>query len=624
MMTQRELLSHKSVHAADNICVQDGDEQGVQILRKLLKNSQATWKSPIQQEATRAVQALITDVMVIMSTGGGKTMVPLIPTLVDGDITVFVLPLNSLIVDYKRKLKDMGVVFDHFDGTVPNIRPDAQVVLVSVDRAQTQKWYNALSALEATTGSVTRMVFDEAHLALTENDFRKTFTELSSLRSFRMQFVLLTGTCPPSSEKALAEAYGLIDGYQVYRETTNRPELQYLIEPPCRLYKQAIEKVVAQVKSHMRRSHSHVLVFVQTLEVGEEVAELLDCGFYHGKVKKPEERQKIYMNWFSGKNKVLVATSALSAGTDCPTVDLVVHLGAPQEMVHYVQEVSRGGRRGQATKCVLYPVGSGPWSREIPDDDHKGLKEMAEYTWGKRRVCLRKQITAFCDGKGQSCRSSPSNQRCVHCLDLVPAPRVVASAVPAAAPAVPGPSRKRKDRMEAFAGAAQAVKQRRIMKEMSSLEYVNRFRSCLNLFNAQCPTCLVHGSSVLPHSKFFACPFIGSQHKVYKDFKAALVYKDSNTPDTCCFFCHIPQADERLHKTFTGRPSDCEYPDIVAPVAFAIFGNIKIREAAQAKFGVSWQTMDEFVAWLNGPTVEGARSNITALFMWYCNEFHSV
>ncbi|KAG2005388.1 hypothetical protein CC2G_001794 [Coprinopsis cinerea AmutBmut pab1-1] len=142
--------------------------------------------------------------------------------------------------------------------------------------------------------------------------------------------------------------------------------------------------------------------------------------------------------------------------------------------------------------------------------------------------------------------------------------------------------------MEAFAGAAQAVKQRRIMKEMSSLEYVNRFRSCLNLFNAQCPTCLVHGSSVLPHSKFFACPFIGSQHK----------------------------ADERLHKTFTGRPSDCEYPDIVAPVAFAIFGNIKIREAAQAKFGVSWQTMDEFVAWLNGPTVEGARSNITALFMW--------
>ncbi|TFK16658.1 P-loop containing nucleoside triphosphate hydrolase protein, partial [Coprinopsis marcescibilis] len=146
--------------------------------------------------AIEQVMALKTDVIAILATGGGKTMIALIPTLLDGDVSIFVLPLISLITDYKRKLDAMGVAYEIFDGTLTPFNHSTNIILVSVDRCHSGAWRECILEL-CEYREVTRMFFDEAHLALTAINFRPALVELSKLRFIRMQFILLTATCPP-------------------------------------------------------------------------------------------------------------------------------------------------------------------------------------------------------------------------------------------------------------------------------------------------------------------------------------------------------------------------------------------------------------------------------------------
>jgi superfamily II DNA helicase RecQ len=179
------------------------------ILRKLTNNSNATWKSPLQWQAIKQVLKMSNDILLIMATGGGKTMVAIIPTLMDGNVSVIVLPLNSLITDYKRKFDAMGIKYDHYTSSTRTLRQDVHFILVSADMAMTASWKQCILDLNDHV-EVTRLFFDEAHLPLLNRNFRAALSHLSDLRLFSMQFILLTGTAPPSSVKELYKIFGLI------------------------------------------------------------------------------------------------------------------------------------------------------------------------------------------------------------------------------------------------------------------------------------------------------------------------------------------------------------------------------------------------------------------------------
>ncbi|KAF9521302.1 P-loop containing nucleoside triphosphate hydrolase protein, partial [Crepidotus variabilis] len=126
-----------------------------------------------------------------------------------------------------------------------------------------------------------------------------------------------------------------------------------------------------------------------------------------------EDRLAAYLSWINGENKIMICTCAFGAGNDYPHVRLIVHAGTPQDMVGYIQEISRAGRDKRHAKCYIIPNLS-----QIPTiprkQDLTGKHACWEMIFGVQ-LCLRYSITLFNDGKGIACGDDDCNEECSRC-----------------------------------------------------------------------------------------------------------------------------------------------------------------------------------------------------------------
>ena len=146
-----------------------------------------------------------------------------------GQITIVILPLNSLISDYVCKLTIMGIGFEVYTGGT-HIDGHKNLVILSADHARTTMYQEALVELHIHK-SVVRTVFDEGHFAFTANDFQQSLQDLYALRSFPMQLVVLSGTIPLQSQNVICDSFGLHNPF-ISCTTTHHPEIQYILEAP--------------------------------------------------------------------------------------------------------------------------------------------------------------------------------------------------------------------------------------------------------------------------------------------------------------------------------------------------------------------------------------------------------
>ncbi|KAF8803079.1 hypothetical protein BYT27DRAFT_7260412 [Phlegmacium glaucopus] len=565
-------------YIVDNtITINNTDEQdALHILRRFTNNSNATWKTPLQWQAIKEVLKMSDDILLVMATGGGKTMVAIIPTLIDGNVSVIVLPLNSLITDYKRKFDAMGILYDHYTSSTKALKQNVHFIFVSADMAKTASWKQCILDLNDHV-EVTRLFFDEAHLPLLSNDFRAALNHLSDLRVLPMQFILLTATAPPSSEKALYKRFGLCSSNTLtLRGLTNRPELFYDIRPHAHTYDEALSIVKESLSDFGKEKQPRdaALIFVPYIDIGERLAQDLGCNFYSGKIRDPAHREQIYLSWFNGNNSILVATSAL-------------------KMMGYVQEVSRGGRNGQPTKCLLIPM-SKKQPRPTQDEDYTGVNAMYNFVW-KEKNCFRYAITLFFDGIGVYCQDSPGCSPCrnrkIH-HPVIYSPAIIQSS-PEPLPHSEAASRKRKSigKTTTFEAQLCAAKKRKTERSLEVLKYVEVFKTCLAIFQSSCAYCIVFQKTDCNH-ELFKCPVLHDKLSDYKAWKKSITYNPKHSNKTY-WFCHVPQCHDLLHPQFT-TPEDCDYPDIVAPVAFAIFQIDEYRHEAENHFQAKWKSIKAF------------------------------
>ncbi|KAG6809557.1 hypothetical protein H0H87_011727 [Tephrocybe sp. NHM501043] len=150
----------------------DYSAQALRGLRIALGKADAQWTSPQQEEATVAVLKCKMDVCVYLRTGAGKTVIGVIPALTEGgQITVVILPLKSLISDYKRNLACMKVRYKHYTGEEEcRVSGHHGLILVSGDMARTAGWCQTIGRIHD-VHTVQRLVYDEGHFALTSEDF---------------------------------------------------------------------------------------------------------------------------------------------------------------------------------------------------------------------------------------------------------------------------------------------------------------------------------------------------------------------------------------------------------------------------------------------------------------------
>ncbi|KAG1787230.1 P-loop containing nucleoside triphosphate hydrolase protein [Suillus plorans] len=295
-------------------------------LRILLGDQQANWWSSQQKDAVLSVLKRETDIIAILRTWGGKSMLAIIPAIMDANkAVVVVLPLKSLMTDWERKLKAMRVPFQVYDPSVPLLK-DVNLVLVSADKAKFKT---------------------------------EAMQYMQEIRQLSMQLVLLTGTPPQSSVAALKAAFDLADNAIEIRESINRPELEYIMKAAAP--SNAPEDMVIQIVACERQrwtSDDRGLVFVTYLEDGESLANKAGWPFYN-RSKGMSDASRAH---------------AFSTGNDYPHVRVVIHLKTPLEMTEIIQAQGRGGRDGRLARCYILPsstppkIAIGRW-----EVDHKGL-----------------------------------------------------------------------------------------------------------------------------------------------------------------------------------------------------------------------------------------------------------
>lgn len=206
------------------------EEEALDALRRLVNNPTATWTSPLQRDTVMTVLNTTSDVLAVLTTSSGKSMLPLIPALLENNLlTVLILPLKSLVTDYKRKLEAMAVPYLHYTGSnIPRGHCTPNLVLVTVDMARQDHWIQWIGEVDCVK-HVQRFCFDEGHYPLTDANFRGSVRNIYTVRSLPRQLVVFTGTLPPKSEPTIKEMFLLHESVKVFRSTsTNRPEFQLI------------------------------------------------------------------------------------------------------------------------------------------------------------------------------------------------------------------------------------------------------------------------------------------------------------------------------------------------------------------------------------------------------------
>jgi superfamily II DNA or RNA helicase len=587
------------------------ESRALATLRGLLGDPEATWSSDDQRTAVLTMLQRQADLIALLPTGSGKSMIALIPALMENNITtVLVCPLISLMTDYRRRFDSLRVPYQVFDGGP--LQGTANLVIVSADSIKLPDWRHHLCNLHDKR-PVARFIFDEAHIPIMDVSYRHTLANMYEMRSFLpVQVGLLSASVPVHAESLLKTTFGIDKSCVFLRSGCNRPEIQYVWKPSYD-YGQYVPAVVSAATSfNFLSTDDRGLIYVTSSEVGNIISTKLDIPFYtsHPSVTV-QERVTMYHDWLSGKFRFMVCTTAFGAGNDYPRVRIVIHAGTPFEIVPYLQETGRAGRDGKPAVCIMFP---GPlrFVGKVDDGtDITGVHAMIDAMRDAPNFCIRAKLTSFIDGIPTSCLSDDANQLCSSCERQALTKEAISST---------------KRSLNTFETASDYAKRRKLNRELSENEYGQKLKEALDFWVHHCIFCQVIADLLCPTHEIIHCPslqrLIENEDGVraYRDFKGLIQYPRpaSGSKITICYKCAVPRGlSVDVHPgRFSKDAGGCTYPDIIPPLAFAIYYQDDLRSNASRYFGIKFSDLQTFTRWLVIPASPHP-SNSVALFLWY-------
>jgi ATP-dependent DNA helicase RecQ len=315
----------------------------------------------LHREQERAITSILTgkDVLLILPTGGGKSLCYQLPSLLLPRPTVVVSPLLALLEDQYQKMQQLGVPAVRLDSTVG--AADRRAALARIGEGGSLLVLTTPETLAgAELGALLEkqppglVAVDEAHcVSEWGHDFRPAYLALGQrLAGLQTGHILaLTATATPPVRDDIVRYLGLRDP-EVIVSSPHRHNLMFSVRNA-----RGDEKI-RQLAKLGRRLPRPGIVYCSTTKTVEDVWLALrlikvPCARYHGKMtdKDRTEHQARFMK--KGKRIVMVATSAFGLGIDKPDIRYIVHYQAPASLERYLQEAGRAGRDGHAARCIL-------------------------------------------------------------------------------------------------------------------------------------------------------------------------------------------------------------------------------------------------------------------------------
>ena len=324
-----------------------------------------TFRGP--QQAIVEHMAAGGDALVLMPTGGGKSLCYQIPALLRRGVGVVVSPLIALMQDQVAALEQLGVKAAFYnssqeagvaDAVVARlVRGELDLVYVAPERLLTPRFLALLERLQAGPG-VALFAIDEAHcVSQWGHDFRPEYRELTVLheRFPKVPRIALTATADAPTRAEIVERLALHDARQ-FVSSFDRPNIRYRVMQKAN----ARQQLLAFLQTE-HAGDAGIVYCLSRKKVDETASWLADEGWdalpYHAGLDAAT-RAANQKRFLREEGVVMVATVAFGMGIDKPNVRFVAHLDLPKSMEGYYQETGRAGRDGLlADAWMTYGLG---------------------------------------------------------------------------------------------------------------------------------------------------------------------------------------------------------------------------------------------------------------------------
>lgn len=361
------------------------------------------FRSPQQAMAAQLAKDARFDGLVILPTGGGKSLVFQLAAFLDmpGAVTIVVEPYISLQNDLLERTLALGIPSVAWHSDTP---PDdaTKIVYVVVETAAEDAFHQFARGLGH---RLRRICLDEVHTYVTNAKFRPKHAALTKLRSLGVPLYGLSASLPPSMEPQVLATLGVtFSQVKVIRTATVRPALAYRHKFLEKFDSESPAEIHRLIDTHAKEPGALTLIFVISIRDSEALAAQLGTPFYNATLDITQQQRR-YSAWAQGISPVIVTTTSLSTGIDQAGVRLVIHYKVPFSMIAFHQATGCAGRDGQ--KAYSYIL--------APEYSKYDANRTILYDALRSPTCFRQSLHDHVDGHGFPCLTDPANELCDQC-----------------------------------------------------------------------------------------------------------------------------------------------------------------------------------------------------------------
>lgn len=315
-----------------------------------------TFRPPQEEIITHVLNGL--DALVIMPTGGGKSLCFQIPALVSEGLVLVISPLIALMTDQVQALRANGISAVAINSSMTSAETNSvqkeiaagnvRLLYVSPEKVLTPQFLDYLR-----DKTLALIAIDEAHcVSIWGNDFRPEYAALRRLNDVfpGVPVLALTATADKATQKDICMQLGLRTP-RVFLSSFERPNIHITARPG--------QSRIAQLQRFLERRHQQPgIIYCLSRKSTEEVAgRLRTLGFraahYHAEVDSTQ-RRKVHEAFQRDEIQIVCATIAFGMGIDKSNIRWIVHYNMPKNIESYYQEIGRSGRDGAPADALLF------------------------------------------------------------------------------------------------------------------------------------------------------------------------------------------------------------------------------------------------------------------------------
>lgn len=299
------------------------------------------------------------DGLVIMPTGGGKSLCFQIPALMLPNITLVISPLIALMQDQVSALKGHGVKAEAYTSNLTSeelrrienlaYNNELKILYISPEKLNAENFKLFLNRL-----TISMVAIDEAHcVSVWGNDFRPDYLSIGQLRERlnNIPFIALTATADGATQKDICRQLKL-NNAKTFISSFERKNIKLSALPA----QKRIEIIENLIKTKYKNESG--IIYCTSRKSCESVSTSLQakgikCRYYHAGMEA-SERSEVQTKFINDELQIIVATIAFGMGIDKSNIRFVIHYNMPKNIESYYQEIGRAGRDGLESEALLF------------------------------------------------------------------------------------------------------------------------------------------------------------------------------------------------------------------------------------------------------------------------------